>query len=480
MILDTQYRQRIEDEMQSALSNGEFQVYLQPKINMITSKVYGAEALSRWVHPTEGIRRPDVYIPIFEENGFIVELDTYMFEEICKLKARWKAEGVEFASIPISFNMSKLQLTKTDVVNDLLTIAKKYDVDTYELDVEITESMYLNDNSVLSEIVKELQRNGFSVSLDDFGSGYSALGMLRDIPVDTIKIDKSFLQLSDNNERGEKVVKNIIMLCKDLKFDVVVEGVETEYQIEFLTNYGCEIAQGFHYSKPVPVEEFEKYAREHYVVSVDIVKFSFKNNYKSDDGRFEGEPIGENWDFEKGISDSITAIHFYGGRHDENCISLPTSILHSDGYTVSMWIKVDRLITWSAAIFAEYENGFYQFCPLSEEGEACYRIRDRRGLNTWNDSVTEPLETDRWYHVIIKHDRRKSRSSLYINAEEVGSCDGVEAIYFPKRLLIGGDIYKDCFEGSICEVIFYDRALRHEDIEELHEYYTSMKDFDAF
>ena len=480
MVMDTEYRQKIEAEMHSALSNGEFQVYLQPKVNMITSKVYGAEALSRWIHPTEGMRRPDLYIPIFEENGFIVNLDTYMFEEICKLKARWREEGVEFASIPISFNMSKLQLTKTNVVKDLLEIAQKYDVDPFELDVEITEGMYLDDNSELTGIVTELQENGFSVSLDDFGSGYSALGMLRDIPVDTIKIDKSFLKLSDNNERGEKVVKNIIMLCKDLKFDVVVEGVETQEQIEFLTNYGCEIAQGFHYSKPVPIEDFEAYTKEHYVVSVDIVKFSFNGNYMSDDGRFEGEPIGGNWKFEKGIADSIRAIHFFGGLREENCISLPPSILHSDGYTVSMWLKVDRLITWSAAIFAEYENGFFQFCPLSERGESCFRIRDRRGLNRWNDSVTEPLEVDCWYHVVIKHDRRKSRASLYINAEEVGFCESVEAIYFPKRLLIGGDIYKECFEGSICEVIFYDRALRHEDIVELHECYTSMKDFDAF
>ncbi len=474
------YRRRIEEEMEEALLNGEFKVYLQPKINMITSKVYGAEALSRWIHPVYGMRMPNEYISIFEENGFIFKLDMYMFEEICKLKAKWHEEAVEYCSIPISINMSRPHLLREDIVGELLEIVQRYGINTAEIDIEITETMYLKDHNALTQVVEKLQSNGFVVSIDDFGSGFSALNMLKDIPVNIIKIDKEFLQLSANSERGKKVIKNIIRLCKDLKFNVMVEGVETEEQLGFLVGYGCEIAQGFYYSRPVPVEEFQLYTNEHYTVSVDIIKFSFDNNYKSDDDRYEAECIGNNFSFVKGISPSINAIHFGGGRHNENCLSLPTDILHNDSYSVSMWVKVDKLVTWSATIFGEYENGFFQFCPLADEGESCFRIRDRRAVEGWFDSATKPLEVDKWYHVVIMYNRMAGKSSLYINGQLVANCEDVEALYFVKRIFIGSDIYKDSFEGSICELIFYDKALKQSEVEELYESYVGMEDFDAW
>ena len=477
---NTEYNKNIEAEMQSALLNGEFHVYLQPKVSMITSRVYGAEALSRWIHPVEGLRRPDTYIPILEESGFIVQLDMYMFEEVCKLKARWYEAGEEFASIPISINMSRLHLYRKEFVDDLVEIAQRYGINPDELELEITESVYLNDFSELVQVVDKLQKCGFYVSIDDFGSGYSALNMLKDIPVDIIKIDKEFLQLSANSERGKKVIKNIIILCKELKLNVIVEGVETEEQIQFLTSFGCEIAQGFYYSRPISVADFEAYIRAHLVVSIDIIKFSFNDNLMSDRGRFEAEYTGESCQYVKGIAPSIKAIHFPGGYSRENCLSLPTDIIHNDSYTVAMWVKVDRLNSWTATVFGEYENGFFQFCPLSEMGSSCFRIRDRRGVDAWYDTESEPLEPDKWYHIVISYDRMAERAAMYKNGQCEGTCENVPAIYFPKRLLIGSDIYKDTFQGYICEVIFYDRALEAAEVSELYNEYVAMDDFDAF
>lgn len=480
MVGNADYNKGIETEMQAALENGEFHVYLQPKVSMITSRVYGAEALSRWIHPVEGVRRPDTYIPVLEESGLIVQLDMYMFEQVCKLKAGWYAAGEEFAGIPISINMSRLHLYRKTFVEELLEITKRYSIHPDELELEITESVYLNDFTELIQVVAKLQKCGFYVSIDDFGSGYSALNMLKDIPVDIIKIDKEFLQLSANSERGKKVIKNVIILCKELKLKVVVEGVETQEQIQFLTSFGCEIAQGFYYSKPISVPDFEAYIRDHQVVSIDIIKFSFNDNLMSDRGRFEAVYTGEECKFVRGISPSIKAIHFQGGNARENCLALPTDIIHNDSYSVAMWVKVDRLISWSATIFGEYENGFFQFCPLSEMGSSCFRIRDRRGVDAWYDTESEPLEVDKWYHIVITYDRMDERAVLYKNGKCAGTCENVPAIYFPKRLLIGSDIYKPTFEGYISEVIFYDRALEAAEVEELLAEYTSMEDFDAF
>ena len=476
-MIDQELRQRIESEMQAALDNGEFQLYLQPKVNMVTSKVYGAEALSRWLHPKDGLRRPDLYIPIFEDTGFIVQLDMFMFEELCRIKQRWHNEGVDFASIPISINMSRLHLFRKYFVEELFEITQKYGISPSELDIEITENVYLADVSTLNQVVAKLQKYGFFVSIDDFGSGYSALNMLKDIPADIIKIDKEFLQLSTNSGRGKKVIKNIILLCKELKFKVMVEGVEREDQLEFLTSFGCEVAQGFYYAKPIPVEEFEEYTKAHFVVSVDITKFSFNGNLQSDDGRYEGEYTGECCEYTEGIAPSIRGIHFTGGASQENCVRLPVGIVHNDDFSVSHWVKVDRLNVWTATIFAEYENSFFQYCPLSEQGESCFRIRDRRRLDAWCDSVAFPLETDRWYHVVLTYDSEKEKAVLYIDGKTAGFCENVPALYFPKRLLFGSDIYKNTFEGSICELVFYDRSLTIDEVGALYQEYIGLEGF---
>lgn len=468
---DVEYKKKVEEEMEAALSNGEFHIFLQPKINMITSKVYGAEALSRWIHPKDGLRTPDMYIPIFEENGFIFKLDMYMFEELCKLKAKWYAEKVEFANIPISINMSRPHLMRSDFVDEIVALTQRYGVNPAEIDIEITENMYIKDHTALIEAVGKMQANGFYVSIDDFGAGYSALNMLKDIPVNTIKIDKEFLHLSANSERGKKVIKNIILLCKDLRFNVMVEGVETLEQLQFLVGYGCEIAQGFYYSKPITVREFEEYTKAHYVVTVDIVKFTFNDTLKSEDGRYKAECIGSNWEFSDGVIPGTKALHFKGGRHNENGMSLATDIIHNDSYSISMWLKVDRAILWSAAIFGEYENGFFQFCPLAENEQSCFRIRDRRIVDGWFDSVSEPLKENEWYHVTLSYHRLSGKASLYINGELKSYCVDVEALYFLKRLFIGSDIYKDSFEGSICEIVFYDRSLEPDDVKDIYEEY---------
>lgn len=476
---DFAYKQKIESEMHEALKNGEFQLYLQPKVNMITSKVQGAEALSRWIHPVDGLRKPVDYIPIFEENGFIVKLDMYMFEELCKLKAQWHKDEVEFASIPISVNMSRCHLFREGFVDELVNLTKQYNVDPFEIEIEITESVYLNDNSELIRTVDELKDYGFYVSIDDFGSGYSALSMLKDIPADTIKIDKEFLDLSANSERGKRVIKNVIRLCKDLKYKVMIEGVESQEQADILTSYGCEIAQGFYFSRPISVDAFESYTKEHYVVSIDVIQFTFNNNLRSDKGQFEGEFTGKELSYVKGIASSSQAVHFEGGNPTENLISLPISILHNDSYSVSMWIKPDELDTWTATVFAEYENGFFQFCPYSEFGKAVFRIRDRRQIDGWHDAMIPPLETNKWYHIVITYDSYMEEACVYVNGELGSRMEEVPPLYFLKRLYVGGDIYKPTFKGDIDQLVFYDRALTKEDVLNLHNVYLLREGFDA-
>lgn len=470
----------IEAEMEGALEAGDFILYLQPKVNMITSRLFGAEALSRWNHRIDGIRNPEKYIPLFEKNGFIVKLDMYMFEQVCRLKSKWISEGASYAHIPISINMSRLHLYRKNFTDLLLEITDKYNISPKELEIEITETVFLRDSKELILVVDKLHKCGFSVSIDDFGSGYSALNMLKDIPVNIIKIDKEFLRMSANDTRGKKVIKNVIAMCKDLKLDIVAEGVENQQQIDLLTNFGCEIAQGFYYSKPLSFADFEEYASMHYVANIDTIKFSFNNNFISDDGKYQGIFVGRNYSFSSGISPTTRSVYIGGGEQLSNYLELPRNILHNDSYSISFWLKPEKLNAWTAAIFGEYENGFFAYCPLAWEGHACYRIRDGRQSEGWYDTSSVSLWKNTWTHVVITYNSITEKASVYINGQPVNTIDNVPTLYSLKHLYLGTDVYQEAYQGYICELLFGNAVMSASEIYDLHQSYVTKPDFTGF
>ncbi len=260
---DEQYRNEmlktseIEKDMKKALENGEFQMYLQPKYLLENNTLCGAEVLARWIHPTKGIISPIDFIPLFEKNGFILKLDEYMWEEACKTLRRWIDEGR--TPIPLSVNISRYHIQHNDLENVLQEMLKKYDLSPKYLNLEITESLFLDKPEELNRVLVKLQSIGFKLEVDDFGSGFSSLNLIRNVSVDTIKIDKEFLDNEIASEKGKIVVNHTIDMAKDLKLQVVAEGVETREHVEFLRSSHCDIAQGFFFAKPMPITEFDKF-----------------------------------------------------------------------------------------------------------------------------------------------------------------------------------------------------------------------------
>ncbi len=252
----------IENEMNLALENGEFEMYLQPKVSIATTEVVGAEALARWVHPLKGIILPDRFIPLFEKNGFIVKLDYLIWEKAFATLRKWIDEG--YPPIPISVNVSRIHIHNSNVVQQFILMAEKYKVPRNLIELELTETVFLNNLDELSHLVHSLKTEGFVLSMDDFGSGYSSLNMLKDVPVDIIKIDRGFLNEIVATERGKTVIQYTIAMAKKLNIDVIAEGVENFVQAEFLYRAGCETAQGYFYSKPLPVKKFEQYTFGYY------------------------------------------------------------------------------------------------------------------------------------------------------------------------------------------------------------------------
>ena len=251
MKISLKRRKLIEDDMKDALTNGEFKMYLQPKYSISGGDVIGAEALVRWLHPQRGMIAPNDFIPIFEQNGFVVKLDEYIWERACSLVRRQLDEGIE--PVPISVNVSRVHLTGEDFIDFAERLIKKYDIPKSLLELEITETI---ENINANRMVREAKERGFTLLMDDFGSGYSSLNNLKSTPFDVLKIDRSFLSSFMESERGQKIISHTIAMSRDIGLDIIAEGVETKEQAAFLSSCGCDAAQGFYYSRPMPEEMF--------------------------------------------------------------------------------------------------------------------------------------------------------------------------------------------------------------------------------
>ncbi len=252
------WERRIEDDMEKALENHEFQVYLQPKYSTKAEKLSAAEALVRWTHPVLGFISPGKFIPIFERNGFILQLDDYMLTEVSRLQSQWISQGKSL--VPISVNVSRAHFAEENLAEHICSIVDKYKVPHEFIELELTESAFFDDKAVLLTTVRKLKGFGFKVSMDDFGAGYSSLNSLKELPLDIIKLDAEFFRSVDDVSRSNLIVGETIALAKKLGMEIVAEGIETREQVDFLAEQNCDLIQGFYFSKPLPVSEFEERA----------------------------------------------------------------------------------------------------------------------------------------------------------------------------------------------------------------------------
>ena len=250
-------RHVIETKMESALENGQFHVCLQPKFALSTRQVAGAEALVRWKDVNgETVCSPEEFIPIMEQNGFIARLDRYVLREVCRIMDSWRKQGLEIC--PVSVNQSRRLLYQADYVASLRDILKEWEIPPGKVVLEITESVAMEDTELLKQVVDALHQEGFLISMDDFGSGYSSLNILKDIPVDELKLDRVFFEKTDRQTRQNTVIRSVISLARNLRITTVAEGVESAEQEKFLCKIGCDMAQSFYFAGCMPVDQFTR------------------------------------------------------------------------------------------------------------------------------------------------------------------------------------------------------------------------------
>lgn len=277
--------QQIATEMKQALELGQFEPWFQPQYNHATGKLIGAEALARWRHPERGLISPASFIPIFEKNGFVYELDKCIWEQVCQCLRRWMNEGRD--PLPVSVNISRYDIFRDDLLDVLGGLIAQYDIPVELLRLEITESAFSSGVEQIIPVVKLLVSTGFTVEIDDFGSGYSSLNTLKDVPAQIIKLDMRFLESSDDSQRGGNIVESMVRMAGWLGMSVIAEGVETIEQADFLKSIGCFYVQGYLYAKPMPTHEYEALARgdekQHQMMVLRTVENLDSNNFWSPD-----------------------------------------------------------------------------------------------------------------------------------------------------------------------------------------------------
>lgn len=252
--------QAITDSMESALAQGQFQVYLQPKYRIRDDRLAGAEALIRWIHPEWGLQSPGEFIPLFERNGFITRLDQYVWERTCAVLRAWDEKG--YPPIPVSVNVSRADIYHADIAETLTALVEKYGLPPARLHLEITESAYTENPAQIIETVGRLRELGFVIEMDDFGSGYSSLNMLNQMPIDVLKLDMKFIQSETAKPGDQGILRFIMDLARWMNLSVVAEGVETKEQLERLMETGCDYVQGYYFAKPMPCEAFEELVKK--------------------------------------------------------------------------------------------------------------------------------------------------------------------------------------------------------------------------
>ncbi len=252
---------KVENGFDEALSNDQFQLYIQPKVDMRNGRIVGGEALVRWIHPMEGLIPPDSFIPVLEKNTSIIDMDKYIWKKVYQFVSELKEKyDIE---LPISINISRLHAYDNTFVATLKNLTKEYQVSPFLVPLELTESAYSDRAGLMYDKIHTLKNYGFVFSMDDFGSGYSTMNMLGSQPVDEIKIDRVFLDHMED-PKSQIIIQHSIDMIHALGLRIVVEGVETELQKDMLIQWGCHVAQGFFFYKPMPVENFKKLVLEEY------------------------------------------------------------------------------------------------------------------------------------------------------------------------------------------------------------------------
>ena len=445
-----------------AIENEELTVFYQPKIECGSEKLIGAEALVRWIKPDGTMVYPDKFIPLFESNGLIVEVDYFVYRKVFEhIKNRLDKN---LPTVPISMNVSRVHLSSDSIIYYIKSLFEQYPIPPELIEFEVTENIYIKNMHSVVPLIKALRNMGIRVSMDDFGAGYSSLNELNNLPIDILKLDRVFMT-ETLNEKQQIILSCIIDMAKRLNIAVLCEGVETFSQNDFLQKIGCDMVQGYYHSKPLCEDDFTRYMKEHAGKGTSYIHFSFDKSLWADTHTYEGRIIGDGVQYVSGPA-NLPALHFDGSQIVNNVVDFPTNIYPSSNFSISMWFREDEIQLESSIMYTSFNDGYIDIVPHSSDMKALFKIKDTIHYSADSSDAGGVISPKHhiWNLAVATYNARTQTSNLYINGSYAGKCSHVPSLGKSVRVLLGGDVYKNSFKGSIADLRIYDQELSHVEV----------------
>jgi len=450
-------------EFKKAIADGEFKIYYQPKIDSVSLNVVGGEALIRWIKPDKRVIRPDEFIPLFERNGYIITLDYYVFDQVFKYIRKRMDNGKMV--VPISMNVSRLHMENNNIISHIKYLLNKYRIDTKYIEFELTENIYLSELENTLNFINEVHKFGIKVSMDDFGSGYSSLNVLSNLPIDIVKIDKVFMKNGMLSESDKVIIECVMSMTKRLKMISVCEGVETLLQSRYLGSIGCDILQGFYFSKPLEEEDFSNYLDMNIDNKAESLVFSMNGSLYDDNEEYQFSTIGENIEFRDDIIASRKVLYLPGGETTDGILKIENLPYLSRDFSISIWFKEEVRNIWTSLFYADYSNSFISIMPTAWNNQTVYRIKEKNVNGGFFDITNTIPVNGEWANIVITYNVDRKISSLYVNGMLSGSVEIENIPLILNHLYIGGDIFQKSFKGYIGEIRIYNKTLNSFNIE---------------
>lgn len=457
----------MEKRQQQALDNREFEVRYVPIVMAQTPRLYMAQAYVVWNMPDGRCRQQEEFLPLFAKNGFGAELSAWVIERVLQDIAA--SRGKKASPDKIGVRISRLQLLNGKLLPWLERLLRDYRVKAEEIEFEIDEATFTRGREEMFANIRALHKSGFQISLVGVGLDFASLRYWDMLPIDTLKFQKEYLHQALKSRKGRRIMKTLMAVGREMKMDIVADGVTSRENIMYLIECGCNAVGGTYFSQPLGMEDFLQYVKENLRTEMRMDEFPFWSDYAAVDSTKRAVPVGRGVHLTEGISTNWGGVLLDGGGVKENVLELPPELLASDSYTICMWIKPLDLIDWSNVLYVRYSNGFMSLIPYSAERTCIYRVHQDDFMGYYHDiSVQRMIQRNKWTFLSVTYDAITRVGRLYLNGRLAGVAEELPQLPACKQILLGGDPYQQPFKGYVSGLIFGDNVMTEMEVRDMY------------
>lgn len=457
----------MEKRQQQAMLNQEFEVRYVPIVMTQTSRLHMAQAYLVWHMPDGRCLGQEHFFSLFIKNGFAAQLNAWVIERVIQdiVTFRGKKEGPERVAVRIS----RLLLWNGSLLTKVEKLIHKYGVKAEELELEIDESAFARGKEEMIANIRALHRCGFRISLTGVGQDFTSLRYWDMLPIDTLKFQREYMQHAFSSHKGRRIMKTLMSVGRELKMEIVADGVSSREEIMYLIECGCNAVGGEYFTKPLNVEDFLAYVEKNLRTEMRVTEFPFWTDYAAVDSAMRAVPLGSGIHLTEGISTNWGGVLFDGGDVGENVLELPAELLASDSYTICMWVKPLELNGWSSVLYARYNNGFMSVVPYSPDQSSIYRVHQDNFVNHFHDILIRMVRRNKWSFLCVTFDAVTSVGRLYLNGRLAGELEDIPQLPACKQILLGGDPFQRSFCGYVSGLVFCDSVMTESEIQDFYD-----------